>query len=105
MGQFDVHHIIVIALPALMFIYPITIILILLNVLPEKWASPLVFKVVVLVTFIFSIPDFLGFIVPKESLIGIKNIIPFANEHLGWVLPAILSFVMVNLIQKKTKAA
>ena len=104
MGQFDVHHIIVIALPALMFIYPITIILILLNVLPEKWASPLVFKAVVLVTFIFSIPDFLGFIVPKESLTGIKNIIPFANEHLGWVLPALLSFVLVNLIQKKTKA-
>lgn len=101
MGQFDVHYIIDIALPALMFIYPITIVLILLNVLPEKLATPLVFKVVVLVTFIFSIPDFLGFIVPKESLTGIKNIIPFANEHLGWVLPAILSFVMVNLIQKK----
>lgn len=101
MGQFDVHHIIVIALPALMFIYPITIILILLNVLPEKWASPMVFKIVVLITFIFSIPDFLGFIVPKESLTGIKNIIPFANEHLGWVLPAIFSFVIVNLIKKK----
>ena len=42
-GQMDFHSIIVIALPILMFIYPITIVLILLNVLPEKWASPIVF--------------------------------------------------------------
>ena len=42
-GQMDFHSIIVIALPVLMFIYPITIVLILLNVLPEKWASPIVF--------------------------------------------------------------
>lgn len=101
MGQFDVHYIINIALPALMFIYPITIVLILLNVIPKKWASELVFKVVVLVTFIFSIPDFLGFIVPKESLTGIKNLIPLANESLGWVLPAILSFIAINLVIKK----
>ncbi len=31
-GQFDVHYIINVALPALMFIYPITIVLIILNV-------------------------------------------------------------------------
>ena len=102
MGQFDVHYIINIALPALMFIYPITIVLILLNVIPKKWASALVFKIVVLVAFIFSIPDFLGFIVPKESLTGIKNLIPLANYHLGWVLPAILSFVAVNLRYKNS---
>ncbi len=101
-GQMDFHSIIVIALPILMFIYPITIVLILLNVLPEKWASPIVFKAVVLVTFIFSIPDFLGFIVSKESLTGVKDLIPLANYHLGWVLPAILSFVIINLIQKNS---
>ncbi|MGB0892060.1 MAG: branched-chain amino acid transport system II carrier protein [Flavobacteriaceae bacterium] len=100
-GQMDFHSIIVIALPILMFIYPITIVLILLNVLPEKWASPIVFKSIVLTTFIFSIPDFLEFIIPRESLVGVKNLIPFANESLGWVLPAILSFIIVNLIQKK----
>ncbi len=104
-GQMDFHSIIVIALPILMFIYPITIVLILLNVLPEKWASALVFKVVVLVTFIFSIPDFLGFIVPKESLTGIKNLIPLANYHLGWVLPAILAFIGVNLKYKNSNLA
>ena len=40
MGQFNVGYIIAVALPALMFIYPITIVLIILNVLPERWATP-----------------------------------------------------------------
>ncbi|RKF05233.1 LIVCS family branched-chain amino acid:cation transporter [Tenacibaculum lutimaris] len=100
-GQFDVKYIINIALPALMFIYPITIILIILNVLPEKYTSTTVFKIVVAVTFLFSIPDFLGFIIDTEYLSEIKNTIPFANQNLGWVLPAILSFVIANFIQKK----
>src|SRR5690606_12074061 len=64
MGQFDVGYIIDIAVPALMFIYPITIILILLNVISEKWASSLVFKGVVITAFIFSIPDFLKILIP-----------------------------------------
>ncbi|CAL2090579.1 Branched-chain amino acid ABC transporter substrate-binding protein [Tenacibaculum sp. 190524A02b] len=100
-GQFDVHYIINIALPALMFIYPITIILILLNILPNKLASDLVFKIVVLVTFVFSIPDFLQFVVDKDKLTGIINLIPLAKYHLGWVLPAVLSFGFVNLLKAK----
>ncbi len=96
-GQFDVHYIINIALPALMFIYPITIVLILLNALPKKWASKTVFKSVVLVTFIFSIPDFLQFLIPEENLKNIKSIIPFSENSMGWVLPAVLIFVIVNL--------
>src|SRR5690606_1357128 len=57
-GQFNVGFIIEIAIPVLMFIYPITIALIILNVLPDKFATPMVFKAVIFVTFIFSIPDF-----------------------------------------------
>lgn len=98
-GQFDVHYIINIALPALMFIYPITIVLILLNALPDKYASFLTFRLVVLVTFIFSIPDFLKFIVPVESLQGIQSIIPLSTVCLGWVIPAILTFVLVNAVK------
>lgn len=99
-GQFDVHYIINVALPALMFIYPITIVLILLNVLPERLASPIVFKGVVLTTFIFSIPDFLGFLIESEVLTQIKNSVPFANDNLGWVLPAFLAFILINLSKK-----
>ena len=99
-GQFDVHYIIDIALPALMFIYPITIVLILLNVVPNRFASKLVFKAVVAVTFLFSIPDFLGFIVAEERLLWIKNSIPLANENMGWALPAVAVFVMANLFEE-----
>jgi len=99
-GQMDVKYIIDIALPALMFIYPLCIVLILLNVIPEKFASELVFRWVVLIAFIFSIPDFLGFVIPVENLEPIKAILPLANQNLGWVLPAIATFILVNLLEK-----
>ncbi|CAM1349696.1 branched-chain amino acid transport system II carrier protein [Tenacibaculum halocynthiae] len=98
-GQLDFHSIIVIALPVLMFIYPITIVLILLNIAPKKLTTPVVFKIVVLITFIFSIPDFLQFIIDKKQLVSVTNLIPLSKHHLGWVVPAILSFVVVNIIK------
>jgi branched-chain amino acid:cation transporter, LIVCS family len=99
-GQFDVHYIIDIALPALMFIYPITIVLILLNVLPKRLASKLTFRAVVGVTFLFSIPDFLGFIIAEEKIAGIKDSIPLAAENMGWVLPAVIVFAAVTVIEQ-----
>ncbi|MFT4801690.1 MAG: LIVCS family branched-chain amino acid:cation transporter [Flavobacteriaceae bacterium] len=97
-GQFDVHYIINIALPALMFIYPITIVLIILNVVPEKWASKLVFRGVVLATFIFSIPDFLKFIIAEEKITPIKEMIPLSEFSMGWVLPAVVVFLLLNVV-------
>lgn len=105
-GQLDFHSIVIIAIPALMFIYPITIILILLNVVPEKYGSPLVFKVVVATTVLFSIPDFLGSIGFQDALLGVQPYIPFSTFSLGWVLPAFLAFLCANLIEgrKASKA-
>ena len=99
-GQLDFHSIIVIALPVLLFIYPITIVLILLNAIPNKYASNLVFRVVVLLTFVFSIPDVLNFLSPSEGVTKVINLIPFAKHSLGWVLPAFVGFVLVNVLQK-----
>ncbi|MGK0385944.1 MAG: LIVCS family branched-chain amino acid:cation transporter [Patiriisocius sp.] len=99
-GQFDVHYIINVALPALMFIYPITIVLILLNVVPVKFASPVVFKVVTIVTLLFSIPDFLQFFMTEGSMDGINKWIPLAKEGMGWVLPAFIAFIVMNVIVK-----
>ncbi|MCI2229515.1 branched-chain amino acid transport system II carrier protein [Polaribacter sp. MSW13] len=96
-GSYNVGFIIDVAVPALMFVYPITIVLIVLNVVPEKYTSKLVFRTVVIVTFMFSIPDFLGFIIPRENLTGIISIIPLAKHSLGWVLPTLLVFVLLNL--------
>lgn len=99
-GQFDVHYIINVALPALMFIYPITIVLILLNVVPVKYASPSVFKVVTIVTLLFGIPDFLKFFMTEGSMDGISKWIPLAKEGMGWVLPAFIAFIVMNVIAK-----
>ena len=94
LGQFDVQYIIAIALPALMFIYPITIVLILLNVLSEKFVSPRIFQAVVGITFLFSIPDFLKFIIDPKKVQGIQAYIPFSQFSLGWLLPALGTFII-----------
>ncbi|MCL6274368.1 branched-chain amino acid transport system II carrier protein [Muricauda sp. 2012CJ35-5] len=99
MGQFNVGYIIAVALPALMFIYPITIVLIVLNVLPEKWASPKVFKWVVVATVLFSIPDFIGSIGWGESIVPITQYIPLSQFHMGWVIPAMVVFGVANLVR------
>ena len=103
MGQFDVHYIIVVAIPALMFIYPITIVLILLNVLPEKYATPKIFRAVVFTTVLFSIPDFLGSISLLEIKDGVFDWIPLSTHQMGWVLPALLVFIVFNVIDKFKK--
>ncbi|WP_338039186.1 branched-chain amino acid transport system II carrier protein [Maribacter litopenaei] len=96
MGQFNVGYIIAVALPALMIIYPITVVLILLNVLPETYASSKVFKVVVWTTILFSIPDFLSTIGLSEAMEELQAFIPLSIYSMGWVLPAILAFVVGN---------
>ncbi|MEM9646963.1 MAG: branched-chain amino acid transport system II carrier protein [Bacteroidota bacterium] len=97
MGQFNVGYIIAVALPALMFIYPITIVLIILNVVPEKWASPKVFRWVVAATVVFSIPDFLGSVGWGDAIASFTSWIPLGENHMGWVLPALLMFLVANL--------
>lgn len=104
-GQLDFHSIIVIAYPVLLFIYPITIMLILLNVLPNQFSTPKVFKSVIIVTFIFSIPDVIGFVSPSETLQSIVSYIPFAKHSLGWVLPALITCLGVGLLTHRTKKA
>lgn len=98
MGQFEVKFIIDMAVYALMFIYPLTIVLILLNVLPEKYSGRAVFRTVVAITFVFSIPDFLKFLIADEKLEVIYQMIPFSKNGLGWVLPSILAFITANYL-------
>jgi len=115
-GQFDIHYIIDLAVPALMFIYPITICLILLNVLPKKWASQLVFRGVAITVFLFSLADVLKELISDNRIIPYQKVlpnvlidaseafinkfeafIPLAREGMGWVLPATLIFVLLNV--------
>ena len=104
-GHFEVSFIIKAAIPALMFIYPITIVLILLNVVPKRLGSPLVFKGVVITTFVFSIPDFLGSLNLGNQLDSITQWIPFSSQSLGWVLPAVIVFVLLNIYSQRIKTS
>lgn len=102
MGQFDVHYIIAVAIPALMFIYPITIVLILLNTISDKFAQPMVFKTVVATTILFSVPDFLGSLTStpiSTSLISF-DWLPLHEFHMGWVLPAGIVFLITNILTR-----
>jgi LIVCS family branched-chain amino acid:cation transporter len=58
-----------------------------------------------MVTFIFSIPDVIGFISPSEQLTQITHYIPFAEHSLGWVIPALAACILVSLLTKETRAA
>lgn len=100
-GMFDVSFIIHIAIPVLMIIYPVTIVLIILNVLPNKYASSFVFKAVVITAILFSIPDALALDDSNTSFIAscIKKI-PLVEHHLAWVLPSLFVFVIANFKKK-----
>jgi LIVCS family branched-chain amino acid:cation transporter len=101
MGAFSVDKIIEIALPVLMLIYPLTIVLILLNNLPENFRTSSIMRIVVVTTILFSLPDALKFIVPADGFTKILNFIPLSAEGLGWLLPAVTAFVVSVIFQKK----
>ncbi len=101
MGQFDVHYIIDIAVPVLMLIYPITIVLILLNVLPETYTSVKVFRMVVATTILFSVPDCLKSIGMEYYSAKMLDLLPLGNYNLAWLLPACLALILGNVLHKK----
>ena len=62
------------------------------------------FRSVVITTALFSIPDFLSSIgSPLAVEGGILEWIPLQKFGMGWVLPAVLLFIIANLLpQQKT---
>lgn len=101
MGQFNVPFIINAAIPALLLSYPLTIVLIVLNCLPERWRGRLTFRWVVGVTLLFTIPDFLGSFWPDHPLTPIADYLPLYEQSMAWLIPAAICFLVVNLIDQK----
>ncbi|MCP4801956.1 MAG: branched-chain amino acid transport system II carrier protein [Bacteroidetes bacterium] len=99
-GQLDVSYIIDVALPILMIAYPIMIVLIFLNVIPPKWASNVVFKAVIVVTIMFSLLDVLSSDNVTTWLKKLLEEIPFSSFNLGWLLPSMATFMIVNVSLK-----
>ena len=91
-GQMQVDYIIAVAVPALMFIYPLTIILILLNAMPSALTPVVVFRAVVIATSIFSIPDFLESVGTQLAGNPLVEWIPLREFRLAWLLPAVVTY-------------
>lgn len=100
MGALSVNNIIEIALPVLMLIYPLTIVLILLNVLPENYRTTFIMRAVVLVIILFSLPDALQYVIAADLFLEIQESIPFALYGLGWVLPGLVAFILAVIYEK-----
>ena len=69
--------------------------------MPHKLTLSKVFKWVVIATIVFIVPDFLVSIGFDKLSSSIKEWIPLAKNSLGWVLPALLAFVIANLLPKQ----
>lgn len=102
MGQFNVGYIIMVALPVLLLIYPITIALIILNNLPEHLATARIFKWVIGITLLLSIPDFLESVGYPSLKALIQPWVPFMEQSMGWVLPAVLGLGIGYLLDRRS---
>jgi len=63
-----------------------------------------VFKRVVSVTVLFSIPDFLGSVGLGDHISPFTTWIPFNDYQLGWVLPSLVALLISNLVHGKKQA-
>lgn len=101
-GQWEVGYIIDIALPVLLFIYPLIIIFIILHNLPQTWVSTFTFRIVTLTVVIFSLPDIMnaiGYPAPGNLL---SRFIPWDTNHFSWVIPAIAVFFLSQIKKEPT---
>ena len=99
-----VESIIRISVPILIFIYPVTISLILLNLFGKYIKNDYVYKGVVFFTGI------VGLIESLDSL-GIENyytksvleILPFSDYGLTWLFPGLIGYILCSLIFRRTE--
>jgi len=86
--------------PVLVFIYPITIVLILLTFLhPFLKRSTYIYRGAILVTAIISLHDSLAsFGIANPSVSSFINMLPFATIGLGWLIPALIGGVIGKLL-------
>ena len=97
LATLGVDEIIRVAYPVLLLIYPLTIVLILLHLLPKRLTGQGVLQIVAATTFLFSIPDAILGYIESVYLRSLLDIIPFGIYQLGWFMPSLLS-VLISII-------
>lgn len=101
-GQFSVPIIISLAVPALLFIYPITIVLVLINALPNRYHQKRFYRIGVTAAVVFSLPEFVYSMAPHPSVERIRNWLPLGEYNLGWLLPTLLLLLLLGILMKNS---
>ena len=98
-AMFGVNKIVIISVPVLVFLYPISIALILLNFFRIKNAN--VFKGVVLVSGLVGLYEGISVtgIAMPEIFTNIYNSLPLVNLGLPWLVPALVVGIVCNFIK------
>lgn len=81
------------AVPLLVFIYPISIVLVILSLFQHfAGGGKMMYRISVLVTSIFALYEVLANVgVKVEVLTGMLNVVPFFEHGLGWIVPAFVA--------------
>ena len=98
-AMFGVNKIVIISVPVLVFLYPISIALIILNFFRVKNAN--VFKGVVLVSGLVGLYEGISVtgIAMPEVFTNIYNSLPLVNLGLPWLVPALVVGIVCNFIK------
>lgn len=110
-ANFGLANIIAFSVPVLMFLYPLTIVLMLLTfVSPLFDHSQIVYAGTISVTFLISIVDGLKALCDSlkidyfgwlSSIISFYNdFLPLYSQGLGWLVPAVIAIVLTTVISK-----
>lgn len=100
-SNIGVESIITFADPILKIVYPIAIILVIINVFDNLIENKKIYLGATIGTFCVSLVDGLSAMGVNTSFIGeFIQILPFADSGFGWIFPAILGIILTHLITK-----
>lgn len=114
-ANFGLANIISYSIPVLMFLYPLSIVLMLLTFLSPLFNhSQLVYVSTIAVTFLISIFDGLKALCDsleisyfnwmEPVLAFYESVLPLYNEGLGWLIPAVIIIFVTGIVAKLQKA-
>ena len=103
LGATGIGFMVDIAVPILTILYPVTIILIVLNIF--KVENTRVFRAGVAVGLFFSIFEVIADLNISPVLTAEFNILPLASEGFAWLIPTLTASIVAGLIKKKKVTA
>ena len=102
-ANLGLNQIIQLFIPVLLVLYPICIVLILLGLVRELFASPvLVYRVTLLITFLFSVMDAIKDI-DHPAITAVTSPfqeLPGFEANLSWIIPATISVILTSILGK-----